>query len=59
MELEKTDLYDPPRLDVQEVVKAMFKMKEGNKIYPVRNDLDIKTVCKQYIDFSEKILQRK
>ncbi len=55
---KKLDLYNPPRLNVQEVVNAMFVLKNKDKIYPVRDDLDIKTVCKQYISFSEKLLNK-
>ena len=53
------NLYDPPKLDIKEVVNAMFELKNVNKIYPVRNDLDIKTVCKQYLDFCKELLYKR
>ena len=51
------DLYDPPKIDRNEIAQAMIDMKESRgKLYPTRNDLSIKNVCDKYINFFEKIL---
>ncbi len=51
------DLYDPPKVDRNEIAQAMIDMKKNKgELYPTRNDLSIKNVCDKYINFFEKIL---
>jgi len=55
------DLYDPPKLDKEEVANAMIYLKNNKdkQLYEKRDDLDIKTVTVQYIKFFEKLLRKK
>ncbi len=48
------DLYDPPKININEVAKAMIDIKD--KKFVARNDLDIKIVCDRYIEFFEELL---
>ncbi len=49
------DLYNPPKIDRKKVAEAMLFMENNkNKEYSIRKDLDIKNVCKKYIDYFRK-----
>ena len=52
------DLYNPPPINRQKVAEVMMFLENNkNKMYSIRNDLDIKTICKQYVDYFKKILK--
>jgi len=54
-EFNLIDLYDPPKINRRKVAEAMIFLENNkNKRYLIREDLDIKMVCKRYIDFLEK-----
>ncbi len=51
------DLYSPPKIDKKKVAEAMLFMENNkNKKYFERKDLDIKNVCKKYVNFFKKII---
>ncbi len=51
------DLYSPPKIDRNEVAKALLYM-ESNKEeqYLIRNDLNIETTCDRYLSYFDKLL---
>ncbi len=50
------DLYDPPKLNRNEVADAMIKLKNKKIEYPVDERLSIKNVANEYIKYFEKLL---
>lgn len=52
-----TDLYSPPKLNREEIAKAMIKIKNKEIKMPIREDLYIQNICKKYIDFFNKLLK--
>jgi glycosyltransferase involved in cell wall biosynthesis len=54
------DLYDPPKLDIEEVANAMIYMKKNKdkNLYLKRDDLDIQFVSKKYVEFFNKLMRR-
>jgi len=49
------DLYSPPKIDRKKVAEAMLVMENNkNKEYLIRKDLNIKNICKQYINYFEE-----
>jgi len=52
------DLYNPPSINKQKVVDAMLFLEENkNKTYIDRNELNIRVVCQQYIDYFKRVLK--
>jgi len=52
------DLYAPPNIDIRFVANSMIYLKKNKKeLYPVREDLNIKNVCKNYLNYFEKLLK--
>jgi len=50
------DLYDPPKLNREEVADAMIKIKTEKMEFPVNDRLNINNVTDEYIKFFEKLL---
>jgi len=51
------DLYDPPKIDYDEVADAMIKLKKEKIEYPINNRLDIDSVANEYLEYFKKILK--
>ncbi len=50
------DLYDPPKINYDEVSDAMIKLKMEKTEYPINDRLNIDSVADEYIEFFEKML---
>lgn len=50
------DLYDPPKIDRDEVADAMIKIKKEKIEYPINDRLNIENVAGEYIKYFEKLL---
>jgi len=50
------DLYNPPKINPDEVADAMIKLKTEKIEYPVNDRLDIKNVADNYIKYFKKML---
>jgi glycosyltransferase involved in cell wall biosynthesis len=51
------DLYNPPRLNCNEVADAMLRLKNENIEYPINKRLHIENVAYEYIKYFEKLLK--
>lgn len=60
-EFNLIDLYNPPKLNREEVSDAMIYLKDNKdkNLYPYRENLDIKNVAKEYISYFENLLKGK
>jgi glycosyltransferase involved in cell wall biosynthesis len=54
------DLYSPPPIDKKEVAESMLYFEKNKKeSYLIRNDLYISNVCDKYLQFFNKLLEKK
>ena len=54
------DLYCPPKINKKKVAEAMLYLENNkNKNYINGLDLNIKTICKEYVNYFKKILKEK
>jgi len=51
------DLYDPPKINHDEVANAMIKLKKEKTEYPINNRLSIDVVSEEYIKYFKEMLK--